>query len=218
MWMGKGMTLGKVVREKLKSCYLAEIWMIKQLVQHFKNVALLLSGLRSFSWDIHRYMHCCSLVGSVSFMWLLSRFLLHALVFHSLTICLGMDFFGFIMFAVLWISNLGFMYVCVCVCVCVSCSVVLTLCDLMVWGQPDSSVHGIFQARILEWIAILFSKGSFQARYQTRVSWTAGRLFTVWATREDLGLCVGGFISQVLILFIWYIFLSYVSVTLFWNQ
>ena len=59
---------------------------------------------------------------------------------------------------------------CVCVCVCVSCSVVLTLCDLMVWGQPDSSVHGIFQARILEWIAILFSKGSFQARYQTRVS------------------------------------------------
>ena len=161
MWIEKGMTLGKVIREKLKSCYLAEIWMIKQLVQHFKNVALLLSGLHSFSWDIHRYMHCCSLVGSVSFMWLLSRFLLHALVFHSLTmICLGMDFFGFIMFGVLWISSLGF----TCVCVCVSRSVVLTLCDLMVWGQPDSSIHGIFQARILEWIAIPFSKGSSQAR------------------------------------------------------
>ena len=121
MWIEKGMTLGKVIREKLKSCYLAEIWMIKQLVQHFKNVALLLSGLHSFSWDIHRYMHCCSLVGSVSFMWLLSRFLLHALVFHSLTmICLGMDFFGFIMFGVLWISSLGFTCVCVCVCVLVA--------------------------------------------------------------------------------------------------
>ena len=46
------------------------------------------------------------------------------------------------------------------------------------------SVHGIFQARVLEWVAISFSRGSSQPRDQTRVSRTAGRCFTVWATRE----------------------------------
>ena len=49
---------------------------------------------------------------------------------------------------------------------------------------PGSSVHGIFQARVLEWIAISFSRGSSQPRDRTRVSCTAGRRFTIWATRE----------------------------------
>ena len=49
---------------------------------------------------------------------------------------------------------------------------------------PGSSVHGIFQARILDWVAISFSRGSSLPRYRTRVSHTAGRLFTIWATRE----------------------------------
>ena len=43
---------------------------------------------------------------------------------------------------------------------------------------------GIFQARILEWVAISFSKGSSWPRDWTRVSYTAGRCFTIWATRE----------------------------------
>ena len=47
-----------------------------------------------------------------------------------------------------------------------------------------SSVHGILQARILEWVAIPFSRGSSRPRDQTWVSWTAGRFFTVWAVRE----------------------------------
>jgi len=51
----------------------------------------------------------------------------------------------------------------------------LTLFDLMDCNPPDSSVHGIIQARILEWVAIFFSKGSFQPRDQTRVSCIAGR-------------------------------------------
>ena len=46
------------------------------------------------------------------------------------------------------------------------------------------SVHGILQARILEWAAIPFSRGSSWPRDQTRVSCTAGRFFTIWATRE----------------------------------
>ena len=47
---------------------------------------------------------------------------------------------------------------------------------------PGSSVHGIFQARILEWAAISFSRGTSQPRDRTRVSSIVGRHFTVWAT------------------------------------
>ena len=49
---------------------------------------------------------------------------------------------------------------------------------------PGSSVHGIFQARILEWVTISFPRGSSQPRDRTQVSFTVGRCFTVWATRE----------------------------------
>ena len=51
-------------------------------------------------------------------------------------------------------------------------------------SPPDSSVHGILQARILEWVAISFFRGSFQPRDRTQVSCIAGGLFTNWATRE----------------------------------
>ena len=47
-----------------------------------------------------------------------------------------------------------------------------------------SSVHGIFQARVLEWVAISFSRRSFWPRDWTQVSCTVERRFTVWATRE----------------------------------
>ena len=53
------------------------------------------------------------------------------------------------------------------------------LCSL-----PGPSVHGIFQARVLEWVAISFSRGSSRPRYWTWVSCTAGRCFTIWATRD----------------------------------
>ena len=51
-------------------------------------------------------------------------------------------------------------------------------------SPPGSSVHGILQARVLEQIAISFSRGSSQLRDQTQVSRIAGRLFTIWATRK----------------------------------
>ena len=59
-----------------------------------------------------------------------------------------------------------------------------TLCDPMDSSLPGSTVHGIFQARILEWAAISFSRGSSQPRARTRVSCIADRRFTIWATRE----------------------------------
>ena len=55
----------------------------------------------------------------------------------------------------------------------------LTLCDPM-----DYTVQGILQARILEWVAFPFSRGSSQPRDGTQVSWIAGGFFTSWATRE----------------------------------
>ena len=54
-----------------------------------------------------------------------------------------------------------------------------TLCDPIDGSPPGSSVPGILQGRILEWVAIPFSKGSSQPRDQTQVSCIAGRLFTV---------------------------------------
>ena len=57
-------------------------------------------------------------------------------------------------------------------------------CDPMDCSLPGSSVHGILQARIPEWVAISFSRGSSRPRNQTRVSCIAGRFFTNWAMRE----------------------------------
>ena len=60
----------------------------------------------------------------------------------------------------------------------------LTLCNPMDCNLPGSSVHGIFQARVLEWVAISFSRGSSWPWDWTQVSHIAGRHFTLWATRE----------------------------------
>ena len=53
-----------------------------------------------------------------------------------------------------------------------------TLCDPMDCSLPGSSVHGIPQARLLEWVAVPFSRGSSQPRDQTQVSCIAGGFFT----------------------------------------
>ena len=84
------------------------------------------------------------------------------------------------------------------------CSVVLvtqscpTLCDPMDCSPPDSSVHGILQVRILEWVAIPFSRGSSQPGDRIWVSCTAGRFFTamppgqpskcyIWGKKDEMG-------------------------------
>ena len=59
-----------------------------------------------------------------------------------------------------------------------------TLCDPMGCSLPGFSVHAIFQARVLEWVAISFSWGSSQPKDRTQACCIAGRPFTVWATRE----------------------------------
>ena len=61
-----------------------------------------------------------------------------------------------------------------------------TLCDPLGCSPLGSSVHGILQARMLEWVTISFSRGSFPPRDQARVP-TRGRSLTIWATREAPG-------------------------------
>ena len=63
----------------------------------------------------------------------------------------------------------------------------LTLCHPMDYSPPGSSIHGIFRARVLEWVAVPFSRGSSRPRYQTRISYVSciGRgFFTTSATWE----------------------------------
>ena len=77
---------------------------------------------------------------------------------------------------------------CVCVCVCVRVRVCVlvtqlcpTLCNLLDCNAPSFSVHGILQARILEWVVMPFSRGTFQPRDQTCISYVscvAGGFFT----------------------------------------
>ena len=63
--------------------------------------------------------------------------------------------------------------------ICMKVKSSLTLCNPMDCSPPGSSVHGIFQTRVLECVAISFSRGSSQPRDRTQVSHTASRCFTV---------------------------------------
>ena len=63
-----------------------------------------------------------------------------------------------------------------------------TLCDPVDCSPPGFSVHELLQARILEWVAIPFSRGPFPPRDQTWVSCIEGRFFIIWAAREALNI------------------------------
>ena len=79
----------------------------------------------------------------------------------------------------------------VCVCVCAVDQSCLSLCDSVDCSPPGSSVHGIFQARILEWVAISFSRGSSWPRDWNHTSCFGRRILYHWGTREDHWLPIG---------------------------
>ena len=89
--------------------------------------------------------------------------------------CLPLEFWGSILPTKGW-------------CICILCVLVSQACPPLYnpadCSPPGSSVHGILQARRLEWVAIPFSRGSSPPRGRTQVSCIAGRFFTVWAPRE----------------------------------
>ena len=83
--------------------------------------------------------------------------------------------------------------VCLCiddVLVCLVTQLCLTFCDPMDCSPPGSSVHGILQARILEWVAMPSSRGSSRSRDQTQVSHIADGFFR--ANREAHSMCISG--------------------------
>ena len=107
-------------------------------------------------------------------------YLLGCLYFHvHFRISLSISILSFIRIMIGIVMNL------LIVLVAQSC---LTVCDPMGCSLPGSSVHGILQARILEWVAMPFSRGSFWHRKQTQVTWIVNRFFTVWAIREVMNL------------------------------
>ena len=79
-------------------------------------------------------------------------------------------------------SFLYTVYLCVCVFCHQSC---LTLCDHLDCSPPRT-VHETIQARILEWVAICFSRGSSRPRDQTRIFCLGGQILYYWATWEAL--------------------------------
>ena len=84
----------------------------------------------------------------------------------------------FVLLTVCYVACLCFLIHSVCLLVTQLC---LTLCHPTDCSPPGFSVHGILQARLLEWIAIPFFRGSFWPRDQILVSCIAGRFFTIWA-------------------------------------
>ena len=58
------------------------------------------------------------------------------------------------------------------------------------WSPPGSSVHGILQVRILEWVVMPFSRGSSRSRDRTQVSCIVCIFFIIWATRKAVCVCV----------------------------
>ena len=70
-------------------------------------------------------------------------------------------------------------------CCCLVTKSCLTLCDTMDYSPTGSSAHGISQTRILEWVAISFSRGSSKPRNQTHVSCIGRQILYHWATREE---------------------------------
>ena len=105
-----------------------------------------------------------------------------AICMSSLGKCLFRSFAHFFL-------KLDYIYVCVWVLEKEKVKVLVTqfcppLCDPMDYSLPGSSVHGTLQTRILEWVSIPFYRGSSWPRDWTQLSCIAGRLFTVWTTRE----------------------------------
>ena len=78
----------------------------------------------------------------------------------------------------------------VCVCVCAQSLNHVQLCDPTDYSPLGSSVHGTFQARILQWVAIFYSKGSSPPRDQIGVSCIGRQILYHWATWEAQGLFI----------------------------
>ena len=77
-----------------------------------------------------------------------------------------------------------------------------TLCDPMDYSLSSSCIHGTFQAGILEWVSISFSRRSSQPRDWTQVSRIIGRHLPIWATREVHTVALSSHASKLMLRFL----------------
>ena len=99
--------------------------------------------------------------------------------------CIMQKYFYFYVFYLdspIWNIPSNGTYLCVCVCSVLVAQSCLTPVDYC--SPPGSSVRGVSQTSLLEWVAISFSRGSSWPRDWPWISCTACRFFTIWATRE----------------------------------
>ena len=107
--------------------------------------------------------------------------------------------------------------------VCLCALLCPTLCCPMDCRPPGSSVHGIFQVRLLEWNAISYSRGSSQSRDWTHfsgVSYSSRRILYHWATWETETRCTYHFkyfLTSLAIMFLSYLFSPLRIYWLKWN-
>ena len=116
---------------------------------------------------------------------------------HSYINQVGYLIFLLMVVDILKVAVSAFLGSIICVLAAQSCS---ALCNSMDCRPPGFSVHGILQARILEWAAIPFFRASSWSRDWTQVFCIAGGFFTIWATREALTSCITGKFSSFLCL------------------
>ena len=103
--------------------------------------------------------------------------------FKEISICISRNFSKSEDYSFFYFGNFHFVLVSVW---SVNAQPCPTVCDPMDCSPPGSSVRGILQARTLEWVVTLFSRGPFWLRDQTQVPCIAGRLLAGWATRQRL--------------------------------
>ena len=100
-----------------------------------------------------------------------------------------------------------------------------TLCDPLDCSLPGFSVHGILQARKLEWVTISFSRGSSWPRDLTQVSRIVGRRFNLWATNSEMifsckhnsPLLLGGGIYYLLVMWGFFKWWRFFKKKIYWN-
>ena len=110
---------------------------------------------------------------------------------YGLNKCGCIDYINKIFLKCVWKRSYFLIVLFNCVVLCLDAQLCPTLCDPMECSLPGSSVHGILQARTLEWVALPSSRWSSQPRDGTQVFYIAGRFFTFWATREAQEYCSG---------------------------
>ena len=122
--------------------------------------------------------------------WILSTSRMLSKVIHGVAWCISTSFFLYVdgIFHCMYLPKFIYLFLCLWI-----VKMKVTQSCPTLWNPMDYTFHGILQARILEWVAIPFSRGYSQPRDQTQLPLIAGRFFTDWATMDILAYSTFGY-------------------------